>query len=163
VAFAFEPANAVSADDLRELRAAAQSIHVDVQPVEVTSVQELESSLEAALAGHPQALLTNGGAIIPTHLAIVATFAARHGLPSASNQQGLTGVGGLMTYDARATLLHYRSGNYYADRILRGAKPADLPVEQPTVFDLAVNRTTARALGISIPTEFAAQVTAWVD
>jgi ABC-type uncharacterized transport system substrate-binding protein len=59
--------------------------------------------------------------------------------------------------------LWYRTGNYYVDRVLRGAKPADLPVEQPTVFDLVINRTTARTLGLIIPPEFAAQVTQWVD
>lgn len=68
-----------------------------------------------------------------------------------------------MDYGAGQVPLYRRAGSYHVDRILRGAKPADLPVEGPTVFELIVNRTTARALGIAIPPEFAAQVTEWVQ
>jgi putative ABC transport system substrate-binding protein len=69
----------------------------------------------------------------------------------------------VLNYVADLPALWYRAGNYYVDRILRGAKPADLPVEGPTVFDVILNRTTASALGLTIPPDVAAQVTEWVD
>jgi putative tryptophan/tyrosine transport system substrate-binding protein len=161
VAFAFEPANPVSANDLRDVRAAAQLVHVDVQPVEISTAQDVEPALEAALAGRPQALISTGGVILPTNLATVADFAVRHELPFASTSE-LTNTPQLLSYGARLLPLYYRSGNYYADRILRGAKPADLPVEQPRDLALVVNLSTAEQLGLHIPAEVAAQVTEWV-
>src|SRR5262249_24463565 len=71
-------------------------------------------------------------------------------------------LGALVSYGPQLAPLYRRAASYHVDRILRGAKPADLPVEGPTVFDLIVNRTTARALGIVIPPEFAVQVTEWL-
>ena len=72
-------------------------------------------------------------------------------------------AGCLLTYQPDLRALWRRAGSYHVDRILRGANPADLPVEGPTVFNLIVNRTTARALGLAIPPEFAAEVTEWVE
>jgi putative ABC transport system substrate-binding protein len=76
---------------------------------------------------------------------------------------GDVSAGVLLDYDADLPTLFRRAGSYHVDRILRGAKPADLPVEGPTVFNLRVNRSTAQALGLTIPLEFAAQVTEWID
>jgi putative ABC transport system substrate-binding protein len=90
----------------------------------------------------------------------VAGFAARHGLLSASTNSATAGY--LLYYGPDLAALLRRAGNYYVDRILRGAKPADLPVEGPTTFDLVMNRATAQALGLTIPPDVAAQVTEWI-
>jgi putative ABC transport system substrate-binding protein len=104
-----------------------------------------------------------GGVIIPTNHFTIVGFAIQHGLPTASNQPSAIEAGGLLYYGPDILVLDRRAGNYYVDQILRGARPADLPVEQPTVFELVINRTTAAALGIMIPTDLAAQVTEWVE
>ena len=91
------------------------------------------------------------------------SFALQHALPTAASSIDITTVGGLLHYGAELVPLYRRAASYHVDRILRGAKPADLPVEGPTVFHLAINRTTAAALGIMIPPEVAAQVTEWID
>ena len=136
----------------------------------IASADDLESALEAALLiGHPQALIVDVGAgtIIPATnqpvLTAVTTFAIQHGLPAASRDASTRPVGGLLFYGPLVVPLYRRAASYHVDRILRGAKPADLPVEGPTTFELVINQTTARALGIAIPTGLAAQVTEWID
>jgi putative tryptophan/tyrosine transport system substrate-binding protein len=86
------------------------------------------------------------------------SFALRHALPTASDRVGSTAVGCCTTGP-----LYRRAASYHVDRILRGAKPGDIPFEGPRVFNLIVNRTTTRALGLTIPPDLSAQVTEWVD
>jgi putative ABC transport system substrate-binding protein len=163
VAFVFESANPASLNGLRDVQALAHSVGVEVQPIEISSPEDLEPALDAALASSPQALISIGGTIITPYYSTIAGFAIQHHLPTASDQVGSLPAAGLMYYGPSQVPLFRRGGSYYADRILRGAKPADLPVEQPTVFDLIVNRTTVQALGLTLPSDFSAQVTEWVD
>jgi putative ABC transport system substrate-binding protein len=166
----FESDNAGFVYDVHAIQAAAQSIGIDAQTaVGFTSADDLEGALEAVLAGHPQALImeVGSGRIIQrtNELALpaITRFALQHGLPAASEYRVATTVGGLLTYGPDEVSYYRRAANYHVDRILRGSKPADLPFEGPTVFELTVNRQTARALGIATPPEFAAQVTEWVS
>jgi putative ABC transport system substrate-binding protein len=141
-----------------DVQAAAQPLGIDIQPVAIGSLDEMQPMLDDALAGNPQALLVTQAT--PQQHPAILSFATEHGLPSAG---GDVSAGCLFEYKADLPALWYRAASYHVDRILRGAKPADLPVEGPTVFNLVVNRTTARVLGLSIPPEFAAQVTEWID
>src|SRR5262249_160458 len=93
----------------------------------------------------------------------VMSFAFQHGLPTASVSNNASAAGGLLEYGPDRAWLYRRAASYHVDHILRGAKPADLPVEGPTVFDLVGNRTPAGTLGLAIPPDFATQVTSWID
>jgi putative ABC transport system substrate-binding protein len=85
------------------------------------------------------------------------------GLPAITRGLGYAEAGLLMTYGADDPWAQYRRTAVYVDKILRGATPADLPLEQPTVFDFVVNMKTAQALGLTIPPDVAAQVTQWIQ
>jgi putative ABC transport system substrate-binding protein len=155
VALTFAPLDPAEANNMQ---AAAARLGIDAQPVPIAATADVEDALTAALAGRPQALVN--ASVIPDHQPLVFAFATRHGLPSAG---GDPAAGCLLNYAADLPAMWYRAGSYHVDRILRGAKPADLPVEGPAVFRLVVSRTTARALGLAVPVEFADQVAEWVD
>ena len=148
VAVVFSSQIPSSVSDLSDTQAVAQALGIDVQAVEVVSSGDTERALEAALAVHPQALLGVAGGVNALLHPAVAGFGTQHGLPTASTNSATAGY--LMYYGPDLPALLRRAGNYYVDRILRGAKPADLPVEGPTVFDLVVNRTAARTLGLTL-------------
>jgi putative ABC transport system substrate-binding protein len=159
LAVAFNPTVSAAQAELRAIQSAARSRGIDAQAVPITSADDVEPALGDALAGHPQAIQV--ATITPAHHPEIIAFATRHGLPSVGGNVQVAGA--LFQYVADLETLQYRTGNFHIDRVLRGAKPADLPVEGPSVFNLIVNRTTARTLGIDIPPEFAAQVTKWID
>jgi putative ABC transport system substrate-binding protein len=154
--------------DAQAILAAARSVGVDAQAVGIDSPDDVDRALEAAMATHPQALISrvSGGLInVRTNrsaLASIMSFALQHAVPTAS-AINRPPVGGLLGYGPDLLALYRRAASYHVDRILRGARPADLPFEGATLFDLVINRTTARALGLTIPPEVAAQVTAWVE
>jgi putative ABC transport system substrate-binding protein len=161
VAVVFDTTISSSVSNLRETEAVATSLGIATQAVGITLSDDPRPALDAALASLPQALLEVAAGVNPLLHPTVMAFATRHGLPTASPNSFRTGT--LLYYGPDLAALTRRAGNYYVDRILRGAKPADLPVEQPTVFELVVNRTTAQTLGLSIPSEFETQVTQWVE
>jgi putative ABC transport system substrate-binding protein len=164
VAVIYESANPLGVNDVQDIQAAAQSIGIDVRPVAIASPGDLEPQLDAALAGQPQAIIQSvGGSIIPFQQPTIVAFTIRHRLPSASSLATATTAGGLLYYGPDVPALARRAASHHVDRILRGAKPGDLPVEQATSFDLIINRTTAEALGVTMPQEVAAQVTQWID
>jgi putative ABC transport system substrate-binding protein len=159
-----DPNQPESETALVEVEQAAQQLGIQVIPVRVRTTDELNGALEAAMASQPDALISNSvGAVLSINRQATIDFAARHKLPSIEISHAWTQLGGLMGYGPDIDAMYRRAGAYYVDRILRGARPADLPIEQPTQFEFSVNRTTARALGISIPADFAAQVTLWID
>jgi putative ABC transport system substrate-binding protein len=127
----------------------------------------VEFALEAAAVGHPQALITAVGSGIPgtseRSLPAIMSFGLEHGHRSRRTWPAAATVGALLYYGPEIVSLYRRAGSFHVDRILRGAKPGDLPVEGPTMYELIVNRTTARALGIAISADFAVQVSQWVD
>jgi putative ABC transport system substrate-binding protein len=161
LAVVYDLTNPPSVSDLHDAEAVAQSLGIDVQAVAITPSDDPRPSLDAALIGRPQALLEAAGGVNPLLHPSVTDFATQHRLPTVSPNSFMAGT--LLYYGPDLSALAHRAGTYYVDRILRGAKPGDLPVEGPTVFELIVNRTTAHELGLSLPAEFAAQVTRWVD
>jgi putative ABC transport system substrate-binding protein len=168
VAVVFEAWRTAGVNEWHATQAAAQSLGLEAQPVALASADDIEPALDAALAGRPQALISivANSTLIPTSnqpaSSLLLGFALRNGLPSAATYNN-AGESLLLYYGPDALPLFRRAGSYHVDRILRGAKAADIPFEGPTVFQLIVNRTTARALGIDVSQDFASQVTEWVQ
>jgi putative ABC transport system substrate-binding protein len=164
VGYLYNLANAANVANFNELRAAGAPLGVQVQPIGLHSLDELETSVEAAIVDGVEALvIANTGAIPPGQTyARAAGVAVRHHLPSVGFERAYAEAGGLISYGADNLALYRRAG-YYVDRILKGTRPAELPVEQPTLFEVVVNNGTDRALGATIPPEVQVQVTEWVS
>jgi putative tryptophan/tyrosine transport system substrate-binding protein len=135
---------------VRAIKAAAQSLAMEVQVLEFRNPAELEVVLRQVTRWRARALITLSSALMASISKRVAEFSARNRLPMISITRRFPETGGLMSYGP--DLSHfYRSTAAYVDKILKGAKPADLPVEQPTKFELVINLKTAKALGLTIP------------
>jgi putative ABC transport system substrate-binding protein len=145
-----------------EYRAAAvvaPALGVQLQLIEVHSPNDLASAFDVAASARVDALILGGGN--PTFFAYPAAIAGEamlRRLPSMSERKEFVQAGGLMAYGPNIPDL-WRRAAYYVDRILKGTKPADLPIEQPTTFEFVVNLKTAQALGITFPNEILLQVT----
>jgi len=133
-----------------EMQTAAPVLGVTVQPLGVQESNDIDGAFAAMTQEHPDALFMITDVLTLRHTQQVLDFAAQHRLPTMFASSGPVAAGGLMYYGPSATD-SYRRAAYYVDRILKGAKPADLPVEQPVKFELVVNLKTAQALGITIP------------
>jgi putative ABC transport system substrate-binding protein len=137
-------------NQLRTIQAIAPSLGVELSPVDVRDPGEIEQAV-TAFAGAP-----NGGVVVPQstlaviHRGLIITLAARHGLPAAYSNRLFVNGGGLISYGPLTTDLYGRAADYVA-RILKGEKAADLPVQQPTKFELVINLTTAKTLGLVLP------------
>ena len=129
---------------------AAQALGVTLQSVEVRRPHDFDRAFAALTEAHPDALITFVESLTIGYRQQIVDFAAQHQLPMMSGHKEFAEAGGLMTYGPSLPDL-YRRAIYYVDRILKGAKPADLPVELPTKFELVINLKTAKALGIIIP------------
>jgi putative tryptophan/tyrosine transport system substrate-binding protein len=129
---------------------AARLLGVQLRFLEVRSPDDLDGAFAAAIREEVQAVITGQQSFFSTHRARVAALALQHRLPTMSGEIGFAEAGGLMTYGPNLAEL-WRRAAYYVDRILKGRQPADLPVEQPTKFELVLNLKTARALGITFP------------
>jgi putative ABC transport system substrate-binding protein len=135
--------------ELSEVRAMARTLGVEVVPLEVRRAQDIPPAF-MALAGRAEALYVCTDALISTHRIRINTLAIAARLPTMHSVRDYVEAGGLMSYGADYPSLFRRAADF-VDKILRGAKPADIPVEQPTKFELVVDLITARALGIQIP------------
>src|SRR5215472_15836149 len=134
-----------------ETEAAARSRHVELQSVELYRAEDLERAFSAVTNGHAQGLIVPvGNPVAIASRDQVASFAQRSRLPSIYGAREYVDSGGLMSYGASTADL-YRRAAIFADKILKGAKPGDLAVEQPTKFELVINLRTAKALGLTIP------------
>ena len=118
--------------------------------MEVRGPDDFDAAFEAARELHPDALITVEDPLTLVHRTPIAEFTARERLPSLHGIREFVVAGGLMSYGANIADL-FRRAAYYVDKILRGAKPADLPIQQPTKFELVINLKTAKALGLTIP------------
>ena len=132
------------------LEETARSLGVHLQMVEVEAADELEGAFAAMTREGAEALLLLSGPFVSMHRRRIAELAVQHRLPSMHLARGPVEAGGLMSYAASGRDMN-RRGAAYVDRILKGTKPADLPVEQPTKFELVINLKTAKALGLTIP------------
>jgi putative ABC transport system substrate-binding protein len=144
--------------NMQAAAAAAGALGLELQVLGVRSSDDLVGAFEMAVQAHVDGLLFVATALLAPNHAQIAELALRHRLPTISQAREVAEAGGLMAYGASLPALS-RRGAYYVDRILRGAKPADLPVEQPMTFDFVVNLKTARELGITFPNEIMLQVT----
>ena len=131
-------------------RDAAQRIGFALEELRVSDLDGLRGALAVLERTHPDVLYVNIDAKIAPYRQIIADAAIRLKIPSVSGYRGFAEAGGLMAYGASLTDL-YRRAAKYVDRVFRGAKPADLPIEQPINFDLVINLKTAKALGLTIP------------
>jgi putative ABC transport system substrate-binding protein len=138
-----------AAIELNEIKAAAGALGLDIVPFEMRRAEDIAAAFEA-FDGRVEAVYVLGDAFASTNRIRISTFALASRLPTMCAQRDYIEVGGLMSYGPNFPDLCRRAASY-ADKILRGAKPADLPVEQPTKFDLVVNLITARALRVAVP------------
>src|SRR5439155_20902844 len=150
IAALWNPANASLAPYLRETQAAAQTLGVELHVLEVRTPNEFEGAFAAASSGRAEALIVMGDAFLADHRTRIVDFAQRHRLPGMYPRRSYVDVGGLMSYAANIPDQQRRAASY-VDKILKGAKPADLPVEQPMKFELVINLKTAKAIGLPIP------------
>jgi putative ABC transport system substrate-binding protein len=134
----------------KEQDAQAQTIGVTVFRVELNVPSEFDSATAAIIRGRPDALSLASSAINSRLGKEIAEFAIKHRLPSAGAIRGLALAGILLSYGPDLTVMCRRAADY-VDKILKGAKPGDLPIEQPTKFELVINLKTAKALGLTIP------------
>ncbi len=134
----------------REVEAAARVMGIQPQLFAVRGPQEFESAFAAMRRGRTGALIVQASPLSIEYRAEIAILAAKHKLPAIYKVRTFAEVGGLMSYGPDLADM-YRRAATYVDKILKGAKPADLPVEQPTRFELVLNLKTAKALGLTIP------------
>ena len=152
VAVLYDPANPGSLREVKELLPAdARALKLTIQPWEIRAVDDFEKVFAALNKQRPDGLYVFGaGRLMRPNGKRIAEFALKSRLPSVYSSREIVEAGGLMSYSADLAD-SYRRVAYYVDRILKGAKPADLPVEQPTKFELVINLKTAKQIGLTIP------------
>jgi len=143
---------------MKEVEAVGQALGIQIQSVVTSRSLAIESVLSAVSQGRPDALLVAPSYFALAHRAQMIEFAAKRRLPTIYSSSSNVRAGGLMAYGTDRLHLHRRVAAY-VDKILKGVKPADLPIEQPTKFDFVVNLKTAKALGLTIPSEVMLQAT----
>lgn len=139
-----------SPDFMKDTQMAARSLGVTLQSVEIRTADDFERAFASVLKGRAEALAVGSGQFLFAHQRGVVDFALKNRLPSIYAWKDPVSAGGLIAYGVNIPHV-YRRAAYYVDRILRGTKPGDLPVERPTEFDLVINLKTAQALGLTIP------------
>jgi ABC-type uncharacterized transport system substrate-binding protein len=142
--------NPVTPRFLPDLRAAAEALGLQLQVFEVRELRELDSAFAAMSKERGSGLIVSGEALFFPHRSRIPELVAKHKLPASYEFRVFVEAGGLMSYGYSLADLWRRAATY-TDKILKGAKPADLPVEQPTKFELVINLKTAKALGLTIP------------
>ena len=150
VGFLWNPGNASNEVAFHDAQVGARALGITLQSVAVGTPQQLDSALAAMVRERADALVMTADPMHQRHVARVLDFVARQRLPAMYQVKENVLQGGLMSYGASLPDL-VRRGARYVDKILKGAKPADLPIEQPTKFELVINLKTAKALGITIP------------
>ena len=133
-----------------ELPQAAQKLGVALPIVEATTAEELDIAFASAATQHADAIVVLGDPLTFRYATQVTALAAKHRLPAIYLSRQFVTNGGLISYGPDFADLFFRAGGY-VDKILKGAKPSDLPVEQPTKFELVINMKTAKALGLTVP------------
>jgi len=156
VAVLWNATNPVKAVDWREVQRAAVALDITLQSAEVRGPDDFASAFAVIAAQRPDALLTLADPLLLTARSSIAAFAAKERLPSVDATREYFEAGGLMLY-APDVLDSYRRAGVYAAKILKGASPADLPVQQPTKFTLVINLRTAKVLGLTIPSSLLAR------
>jgi putative tryptophan/tyrosine transport system substrate-binding protein len=158
VAVFWNPPNPAYGPVLQELEAAAPVLGLELQRLEVRVPEDFEAAFAEATRQHAGALIMPGDPLTTNRPKVVADLARQHRLPAMMDYKPFAEAGGLLVYGVNLPDLYRRSAEH-VDKILKGAKPADLPVQQPTKFDFVLNLRTAQALGLTIPPHVLLQVT----
>ena len=145
-----DPALASGPGQFAAIQSIAPSLGVEVSPVNVRDAGEIERAITAFAHSPNGGLIVTGSALVGIHRHLIIALAARHKLPAVYVERTYVAAGGLISYGSDF-LDQYRRAASYVDRILKGEKPADLPVQQPTKYELVINLKTAKALGLDIP------------
>jgi putative ABC transport system substrate-binding protein len=144
--------------DWGEAQAAGRQLGLSLQRHDVRIAEDFASAFGTMAEGGAEAFVTLGDSFLARNASQVVSLAAHHRLPAMYEQRTYPDVGGLMCYGANIIAAHRRAATY-VDKILKGARPGDLPVEQPTTFDFVVNLKAAQAIGLTIPQSVLAQAT----
>jgi putative tryptophan/tyrosine transport system substrate-binding protein len=150
IAVIYNPNEAASVNELRKTEDAAKTLDIDLQSVEAPDPEGLDQAFQNALAGSAGAFFTFAHAFAFSNRVRIAELAAKYRLPGMYGWPEFAEAGGLMVYGPNVADILYRAASF-VDRILKGEKPAELPIEQPTRFELIINLKTAKALGLEIP------------
>jgi putative ABC transport system substrate-binding protein len=150
IAVLWNPANSTAAPQVKDTDTAARSVGIAVQSLELPDVSQLDRAFTAAVQGHAQALLVLSDGALYGRRVQIAQLAAKHRLPCVAWTPEFATSGCLMAYGANVVEMHRRAA-VFVDKILRGASPGGLPVEQPSTFELVLNLKTAKDLGLRIP------------
>jgi putative tryptophan/tyrosine transport system substrate-binding protein len=145
-----DPTVAAQMGQMGAIQSVAPSLGVELRPVEARDAGEIERAITAfARSGNGGLIVLSGNASL-AHRGLIITLAARERLPAVYSDRVFVAGGGLMSYDTNRTE-QYRRAAGYVDRVLKGENPADLPVQAPTKYELAINLKTAKALGLEVP------------
>ena len=145
-----DPAQPSQTSQFAVIQSVAPSVGVDVRPVNVRDPAEIERAITAFARSPNSGLIVTGSGLATFHRDLITTLAARHRLPAVYPVRLFVTGGGLISYGPNF-VDHHRQAAGYVDRILKGEKPADLPVQAPTKYELVVNLKTAKALGLEVP------------
>jgi putative ABC transport system substrate-binding protein len=150
VAVLVNPANPANESTMRDVVPAARAIGLQIQVHNASTSREINAAFATLVGERPDALFVGGDALFTSRRVQLATLAARHAVPAIYSARDYAEVGGLMSYGSNLTDA-FRQVGVYTGRILKGAKPADLPVVQSSKFELVINAETARILGLTVP------------
>ena len=145
-----DPAITAGIGQFAAIQAVAPSLGVEVSPINVRDASEIERAVAAFARSANGGLIVTGSASATVHRDLIITLAARHKLPAVYSDRSFVTAGGLISYGPDL-VDQYRRAAGYVDRILKGEKPADLPVQAPTKYELVINLKTAKALGLDVP------------
>jgi putative ABC transport system substrate-binding protein len=150
IAYLMNPSSPNAEHQMPEVQTAAQSLGLQLHVLKATGEREIDTAFATIVQQHIGALLIASDALFFSRSVQLVALAARHSVPTGYQWRDATAAGGLMSYGASITDA-YRQSGIYTGRILRGEKPADLPVVEPTKFELVINLKTAKALGLNVP------------
>jgi putative ABC transport system substrate-binding protein len=150
IAVLINPADAAAETMLKDVKAATRVMGLQIQVLNANTSHEIDAAFATFVRERPDALFVSGGPLLLSRRVQLALLAARHAVPASYGAREYVEIGGLMSYGANVADA-YRQVGVYAGRILKGAKPADLPVMQSTKFELVINAQAARVLGLTVP------------
>jgi putative ABC transport system substrate-binding protein len=151
VAYMWDPSNPTATRFFKEAERASPQLGIQLHPLPIRNADELPAALKGAVARRAGGLFVWEDALLLPLRRRILDLATTHRLPAASQYREFAEAGGLLSYGPSLSG-HFRRAAVYVDKILRGAKPGEVPVEQPTKFELVVNMKTARALGLTMST-----------
>jgi putative ABC transport system substrate-binding protein len=157
-----DPALAVGIGQFAVIQSVAPSVGVDVIPVNLGDAAEIEREVAAFAQSANGGLIATASALTAVHRDLIITLAAQHKLPAVYQERNYVAAGGLISYGPNF-LDQFRRAAGYVDRVLRGEKPADLPVQAPTKYELVINLKTAKALGLAVPPSVRARADEVID